>query len=87
MLKDKKRLPEQIAKEMNLIHEGGDDAIQPFIDEVLAQFSDKVLAYKKGKKGLIGMFMGQVMQKCDGKIDPKVTNELLRKSLESFNTD
>ncbi len=84
LLKDKEKSPEQVARKMNLMHEGGDDAIQPFIDEVLAQFPDKVLAYKKGKKGLIGMFMGQVMQKCGGKVDPKVTNGLLRKSLESF---
>ncbi len=84
LLKDKERSPEQIAEKMNLLHEGGDDAIQPFIDDVLAQFPDKVLAYKKGKKGLIGMFMGQVMQRCDRKVDPKVANGLLRKSLESF---
>ncbi len=83
LLKNRKVSAAQVAKEMNLIQEGGGEVIQPFIDEVLAKFPDKVLAYKKGKKGLIGMFMGQVMQRCDGKVDPKTTNELLRKSLDS----
>jgi aspartyl-tRNA(Asn)/glutamyl-tRNA(Gln) amidotransferase subunit B len=40
--------------------------------QVLKANADKVKEYQKGKKGLIGFFMGQVMQKSGGKADPKV---------------
>jgi aspartyl-tRNA(Asn)/glutamyl-tRNA(Gln) amidotransferase subunit B len=47
----------------------------------LAGNPQKVTEYKKGKKGLLGMFMGEVMKKTGGKADPKLANELLSKSL------
>ena len=42
---------------------------------------DKVEAYKQGKTGLLGMFMGQIMKKSGGKADPKQTSILLREKL------
>ncbi len=58
-----------------------DDALQIWIDEVLAEFPDKVEAYKSGKTNLIGLFIGQVKKKSGGKADPKKTNQLLAKAL------
>ncbi|MEL6606746.1 MAG: hypothetical protein AAFP88_00655, partial [Bacteroidota bacterium] len=43
---------------------------------------DYSIAYKNGKKGLLGMLMGEVMKKSQGKVAPQVANELLRKCLE-----
>ena len=43
---------------------------------------DKVKEYKKGKKGLIGLFMGEVMKLSKGKADPKLANQLLIRELE-----
>ena len=40
------------------------------VDEVLAKNPDKVKAYQKGKKGLIGFFMGAVMKASKGKAEP-----------------
>ena len=51
------------------------------IDEVLLSLPDKVKAYRKGKKGLMGLFMGQVMKKSQGKADPKKLQQLLQKAL------
>ena len=62
--------------------ESNDGFIVPIIDEVLARLPDKVAAYKKGKKNLIGLFMGEVMKAGKGKVDPKKANELIRKQLE-----
>jgi aspartyl-tRNA(Asn)/glutamyl-tRNA(Gln) amidotransferase subunit B len=42
-----------------------------------------VAEYKGGKTGLLAMFMGEVMKKSKGKADPKITSELLKKSLEN----
>lgn len=72
----------QMAEKLNLLQESGDDAILPIIEEVLAKNPEKVIAYQKGNKNLLGMFMGEVMQMSKGKLDPKKTNELIRKALD-----
>lgn len=82
LLKNPEKSPELIALNLNLMQESNTDSINSVIKEVLSDFPDKVSAYKDGKKGLIGMFMGEVMKKSKGKADPKVANELLRKHLD-----
>jgi aspartyl-tRNA(Asn)/glutamyl-tRNA(Gln) amidotransferase subunit B len=52
------------------------------VEAVLAENETKVKEYRSGKKGLMGMFMGQVMQKSQGKADPKVATKLLLEILE-----
>ena len=58
-------------------------SIEPIIDAVLLKLADKVTEYKKGKKGLLALFVGEVMKQSKGKADPKVTNELLLEKLKS----
>jgi len=70
-----------IIAENNLALMDDDDALQTWIDEVLAEFPDKVEAYKSGNKNLIGLFIGQVKRKSGGKADPKKTSQLLAKAL------
>lgn len=82
MLKSPKKVPGKIAEELNLLQESNTDSINSVIESVLADLPEKVLAYKSGRKGLIGLFMGEVMKKSNGKADPKVANELLRKHLD-----
>ena len=72
-----------IAKEENLIQESDVSAIGPIIDQVLDKFADKVQEYKKGKKGLLALFVGEVMKQTKGKADPKVTNKILLEKLKS----
>src|SRR3954471_3114921 len=55
--------------------------LEPLVDRVLAGNPGQVAAYKGGKHGLLGYFVGQVMKETDGKADPKVVNELLRTKL------
>jgi len=83
MLESPDKDPEALAKDMNLIIETNTDSIEPFVDEVLAEWPDKVKAYQAGKKNLMGLFMGQVMKKSKGKADPKVATALLQKKLEA----
>ena len=56
--------------------------IQGIVDEVLAKYPEKVAEYKAGKKGLIGMFVGEVMKASKGKADPKIANKLVAEALE-----
>ena len=73
---------EEIAKKNNWIQESNTDALQSFVEEAIAKYPEKVLEYKAGKKGLIGLFMGEVMKLSRGKADPKIANQLVREELE-----
>jgi aspartyl-tRNA(Asn)/glutamyl-tRNA(Gln) amidotransferase subunit B len=82
LLKNPNKSGLEVAQQLNLIQESNHDAIIPIIDEVLKEFPLKVEEYKHGKKGIVGMFMGEVMKRSKGKADPKVANELITKKLE-----
>lgn len=71
----------ELAMEMNLIQERNEDALTQLIEEVLSSMPEKVTEYKKGKKGLIGLFVGEVMKKSKGKADPKLLNQLVTEKL------
>ncbi|MRG46250.1 Asp-tRNA(Asn)/Glu-tRNA(Gln) amidotransferase subunit GatB [Chitinophaga sp. SYP-B3965] len=75
--------PLAIATELNLLQDNDAGNILPVIEEVLAKYPGKVAEFKAGKKGLIGLFVGEVMKLSAGKADPKLTNELLMKRLNS----
>jgi aspartyl-tRNA(Asn)/glutamyl-tRNA(Gln) amidotransferase subunit B len=81
MVKNASRNPLSLAEEMNLIQDSNTESLELLVDEVLGDFPEKVAAYKSGKKGLIGMFMGEVMKRSNDKADPKVTSQLLGKKL------
>jgi aspartyl-tRNA(Asn)/glutamyl-tRNA(Gln) amidotransferase subunit B len=56
-------------------------AIEAAIDAVLAANADKVGEYRAGRDKLYGFFVGQVMRATQGKANPTLVNELLRKRL------
>jgi aspartyl-tRNA(Asn)/glutamyl-tRNA(Gln) amidotransferase subunit B len=74
--------PWALAQEMNLIQSADSDFLSDLAKEVIAQFPDKVKEYQKGKKGLIGFFMGELMKKSKGKADPKASTEILQQLLK-----
>lgn len=73
---------EEIATKNNWIQESDSDALSEFIQQAIAKYPEKVEEYKKGKKGLIGLFMGEVMKLSKGKADPKLCNQMLRELLD-----
>ncbi|MDA9017770.1 Asp-tRNA(Asn)/Glu-tRNA(Gln) amidotransferase subunit GatB [bacterium] len=82
MLKHQELSPLQLADEHQLIQESDTDAILDFVKQAIAKYPEKALAYKEGKKNLLGLFMGEVMKLSKGKADPKSTNKLVREELE-----
>ena len=66
---------------MNLLQDADAGSIHQWVEEVLSRMPDKVAEYKKGKKGLIGLFVGEVKKLSKGKADPKITNDLLVEKL------
>jgi aspartyl-tRNA(Asn)/glutamyl-tRNA(Gln) amidotransferase subunit B len=57
-------------------------ALDPVIEEIVAANAGEVAAYRGGKEGLLGFFVGQVMKATGGKADPRVVNERLREKLK-----
>ena len=57
-------------------------ALDPVIDRILSENAEQVEAYRAGKKGLLGFFVGLVMRETGGKANPKVVNERLLEKLE-----
>jgi aspartyl-tRNA(Asn)/glutamyl-tRNA(Gln) amidotransferase subunit B len=58
-------------------------SLDPVIDVVLSANPGQVAAYRGGKEGLLGFFVGQVMKETQGKADPRVVNERLREKLSA----
>ncbi|RFZ94562.1 Asp-tRNA(Asn)/Glu-tRNA(Gln) amidotransferase subunit GatB [Mucilaginibacter conchicola] len=83
LLKGGNKTAEQIATTLNLLISNDSDEVEAFIKAAVAKFPDKVKEYQKGKKGVLGLFMGEIMKSSKGKIDPQKTNQLLIKELES----
>ena len=71
-----------IAEENNWIQESNEDEIIKYINDAIKKYPQKVDEYKKGKKGLLGLFMGEVMKMSKGNADPKLTSQLLKNELE-----
>ena len=57
--------------------------LDPVIDRIVAEHPQQADAYRRGKDGLIGFFVGQVMRETGGKANAKVVNERLREKLRA----
>jgi len=57
--------------------------LEPIVEGILAANPGQVEAYRGGKEGLLGFFVGQVMKETEGRANPKLVNELLRQKLEA----
>jgi len=53
------------------------------IARILSANESQVAAYRGGKEGLLGFFVGQVMKETGGKANAKVVNERLRETLRA----
>jgi aspartyl-tRNA(Asn)/glutamyl-tRNA(Gln) amidotransferase subunit B len=70
-----------LARSNNLIQSQDTSSMSIWIEDVLSQNAAKVEEYKKGKKGLMGFFVGEVMKKSKSSADPKILNTLLAEKL------
>ncbi|MGL6267294.1 MAG: Asp-tRNA(Asn)/Glu-tRNA(Gln) amidotransferase subunit GatB, partial [Chitinophagaceae bacterium] len=84
LLDGKEVNPAELAVKNNLLQDAGADDIQQWVAEVMAAMPEKVQEYRKGKKGLIGLFMGEVKKRSMGKADPKRTNDVLQEQLNKI---
>ena len=59
------------------------DELGPMVDRILEANPGQVEAYRGGKEGLLGFFVGQVMKETQGTADARVVNDLVREKLNA----
>jgi aspartyl-tRNA(Asn)/glutamyl-tRNA(Gln) amidotransferase subunit B len=72
-----------IAEELNLIQSSDKNEMTIWIENALAKYPDKVEEYKKGKKGNLNLFVGEVMKLSRGAANPKDTTQALQTILNN----
>jgi aspartyl-tRNA(Asn)/glutamyl-tRNA(Gln) amidotransferase subunit B len=55
--------------------------LEPIVDRILADHPGQVEAFRSGKSGLLGFFVGQVMKETGGTANARVVNELVARKL------
>ena len=75
------KAPAAVIEEQGLVQISDTGELEGVVNGILADHPDDVADYRAGKTKLLGFFMGQVMRATQGKANPKLVNELLRKKL------
>jgi aspartyl-tRNA(Asn)/glutamyl-tRNA(Gln) amidotransferase subunit B len=70
-----------IVEEKGLKQTNDTGAIEAEIAKIMAANEDKVTEYRSGKDKLFGFFVGQTMKAMQGKANPQIINDLLKKAL------
>lgn len=73
--------PEKIVDERGMRQVSDAGALQPIVDQVLANCPDQAQQYRDGNQKVIGFLVGQCMKASRGSGNPKLFNELLRSAL------
>jgi aspartyl-tRNA(Asn)/glutamyl-tRNA(Gln) amidotransferase subunit B len=73
--------PQIIVEEKDLKQESNPKALEVVIEKIIVDNPDKVKEYKSGKEKLFGFFVGQVMKASNGKANPQLVNDILKKKL------
>lgn len=81
LLQQPSESPKALAEKLNLIQDSDETNLRTLVLEVLAAYPDKVAAYKNGKKGLLAMFMGEIMKNSQGKANAQLVSRLLQEAL------
>lgn len=83
LLQHPEKEPLQMATELNLILQHNSQSIEAWVDEVIGKMPEKVKQYQSGKKGLIGLFVGEVKKLSKGKADMQKVNTILEQKLKA----
>lgn len=80
-IENPKRSPSEIVAEQKWSQEQSGDELKTWVDLAIATYPEKVLEYKQGKKGLLALFIGEVMKRSKGTADPKKVNQMVNEAL------
>jgi aspartyl-tRNA(Asn)/glutamyl-tRNA(Gln) amidotransferase subunit B len=79
------KAPAQLIDELGLQQVSDTGVIEKTVDDVIAANVSQVEQYRAGKEQVFGFLVGQVMKALQGKANPGVANEMLRKKLKATN--
>ena len=82
IMADSGKDPKKIVEEKGLKQQSDPKELEKIIDKVISDNPKNVEAYKSGKDKLFGFFVGQVMKQSNGKANPQLVNEILKKKLK-----
>jgi aspartyl-tRNA(Asn)/glutamyl-tRNA(Gln) amidotransferase subunit B len=75
------RAAREIVEQEGLGQIADEGALSAIVADVIAKNPGPAEQYRAGRTATLGFLVGQVMKASDGKANPKVVNELLRKAL------
>jgi aspartyl-tRNA(Asn)/glutamyl-tRNA(Gln) amidotransferase subunit B len=81
-LVDRGGSPKALVEARGLTQMTDSGSIEAVVDSVLADNAGSVTAYRAGKTNVLGFLVGQVMKASQGKANPKLVNEILRRKLD-----
>ena len=74
---------DDIIEEKGLKQISNTSEIESMLDEIISQNTKQFEELKNGKVKLMGFFVGKIMQKTQGKANPKQVNKILSKKLKT----
>ena len=80
---DTEESPEKLVRDKGLEQVSDTGAIEDAIDQVLAKHTQQVAEFRSGKDKVFGFLVGQVMKATQGKANPRLVNETLKRKLET----
>ncbi len=82
MVENPERSPREIAESESLLQKNDDDWLTAIAQQAIDTYPEKANAYRQGNKGLLGLFMGEVMKISERKANPKMASQIIKKLLE-----
>lgn len=73
---------QRFVQENNLLQQSDASELETLIDTVLQKHTGKITEYKKGKKGLLSLFVGEVMKLSKGKADAQLVTAIITEKLK-----
>jgi aspartyl-tRNA(Asn)/glutamyl-tRNA(Gln) amidotransferase subunit B len=74
--------PENIVREKGWVQILDEKEIERAVEKAIGANPKQAEDYRKGKEKLFGFFVGEVMKQTQGKANPKLVNEVLKKKLK-----
>lgn len=75
---------EQIVREKGWVQITDPHAVAMAVDAVLTDFPEQVAEYVGGKDKVYGFFVGEIMKRSQGKLNPGIVNQTLKDRLEAL---
>ena len=77
---------EQVRASLDLDEIADEGVLGPLVGEIVRENPEKAAAYRDGRTGLLGFFVGEAMKRSGGKADPRAVSRLAAKMLDEQGT-